>query len=94
MKASVALVRVLRKRMAAELTGLGFYVAPSHANFLFFDCGRPSGEMAQQLLRYGVIIKPWREPGYEQWIRVSIGNEEDNQQFIDALKAILAQGAA
>ena len=50
--------------------------------------------MAQQLLRYGVIIKPWREPGYEQWIRVSIGNEEDNQQFIDALKAILAQGAA
>lgn len=93
-RASVALVRVQRKCMAAELTGLGFYVAPSHANFLFFDCGRSSGEMAQQLLRYGVIIKPWREPGYEQWIRVSIGNEEDNQQFIDALKAILAQGAA
>jgi histidinol-phosphate aminotransferase len=79
--------------VAAELRRLGFYVAPSHANFLFFDCGRPSGEMAQHLLRYGVIIKPWREPGYEHWIRVSMGNEEDNQQFIDALKAILAQGA-
>ena len=92
-KASVALVNRQRESMAAALRRLGFYVAPSHANFLFFNCGRPSNEMAQQLLRYGVIIKPWREPGYEQWIRVSIGNEQDNQQFIDALQAILTQGA-
>lgn len=93
-KAGIALVSAQREKVAAELTRLGFYVAASHANFLFFDCGRPSSEMAQQLLRYGVIIKPWREPGYEHWIRVSIGNEQDNQQFIDALSAILAQGAA
>lgn len=93
-KASIALVSAQRERVVAGLTRLGFNVAASHANFVFFDCGRPSSEMAQQLLRYGVIIKPWREPGYEHWIRVSIGNEQDNQQFIDALNAILAQGAA
>lgn len=93
-KASIALVNSQRERVVAGLTRLGFNVAASHANFVFFDCGRPGSEMAQQLLRYGVIIKPWREPGYEHWIRVSIGNEQDNQQFIDALNAILAQGAA
>ena len=47
-----------------------------------------------RLLCDGVIIKPWREKGYEHWIRVSVGNEQDNQQFIRSLKRILAEDAA
>ncbi|WP_449632146.1 histidinol-phosphate transaminase [Rahnella aceris] len=90
---SIALVTALREDMAAELTALGFNVASSCANFLFFDCGRPATELAQRLLTYGVIIKPWRETGYENWIRVSIGNEQDNRQFIDSLKRILTEEA-
>ena len=91
---SIALVTALREEMAAELTALGFNVASSSANFLFFDCGCPATELAQRLLAYGVIIKPWRETGYENWIRVSIGNEQDNRQFIDSLKRILTENAA
>lgn len=91
---SIALVSTQRGRVATELTALGFNVASSYANFLFFDCGRPATELAQRLLSFGVIIKPWRETGYENWIRVSIGNEQDNRQFIDSLKCILAEGAA
>lgn len=90
---SIVLVTALREDMAAELTALGFNVASSYANFLFFDCGRPATELAQRLLTYGVIIKPWRETGYENWIRVSIGNEQDNRQFIDSLKRILTEEA-
>lgn len=90
---SIALVTALLEDMAAELTALGFNVASSCANFLFFDCGRPATELAQRLLTYGVIIKPWRETGYENWIRVSIGNEQDNRQFIDSLKRILTEEA-
>jgi histidinol-phosphate aminotransferase len=59
-----------------------------------FDCGQPAAELAQRLLCDGVIIKPWREKGYEHWIRVSVGNEQDNQQFIRSLKRILAEDAA
>lgn len=91
---SIALVTAEREKMAAELTALGFTVAPSHANFLFFDCGLPSAELAQRLLTYGVIIKPWRETGYENWIRVSVGNGQDNRQFMESLKHILAEEAA
>lgn len=91
---SIALTTAQRGMMAAELAALGFDVAPSYANFLFFDCGRPSGELARRLLTYGVIIKPWRETGYENWIRVSVGNEQDNRQFMDSLKQILAAEAA
>lgn len=91
---SIALVTRQREMVAAELSALGFNVAPSHANFLFFDCGQPGTTLAQRLLTYGVIIKPWRETGYENWVRVSIGNERDNRQFIDSLKQILAEEAA
>ncbi|WP_407258901.1 hypothetical protein [Klebsiella quasipneumoniae] len=49
--------------MSAQLTALGFRVAPSCANFLFFDCGQPAAELAQRLLCDSVIIKPWREKG-------------------------------
>ena len=91
---SIALVSAQRDMMSAQLTALGFRVAPSCANFLFFDCGQPAAELAQRLLCDGVIIKPWREKGYEHWIRVSVGNEQDNQQFIRSLKRILAEDAA
>jgi len=66
-------------------------VVPSHANFVFFDCQRPSVELAEQLLTYGVIVKPWREPGYARWIRVSVGSEHDNQLFLHSLELISMQ---
>lgn len=91
---SIAQVTREREIMRADLSALGFHVAPSYANFLFFDCGRPATELAAELLTCGVIIKPWRETGYEQWVRVSIGNEQDNRQFIDSLKRILAEDGA
>ncbi|MCG8707524.1 histidinol-phosphate transaminase [Brenneria sp. 4F2] len=91
---SIALTTAQRGMMATELAALGYDVAPSYANFLFFDCGRPSSELARRLLAYGVIIKPWTETGYENWIRVSIGSERDNRQFMDSLKKILAEETA
>jgi histidinol-phosphate aminotransferase len=34
------------------------------------------------MLEDGVIVKPWREPGYENCMRVSVGNAADNALFI------------
>jgi histidinol-phosphate aminotransferase len=44
----------------------------------------------QALLREGVIIKPWREAGYANHLRVSIGSCEDNDLFLTALARVLA----
>ena len=38
-------------------------------------------------------IKPWKEAGYETFIRVSIGTAADNQRFVAALADILRHGA-
>jgi histidinol-phosphate aminotransferase len=42
----------------------------------------------EQLLHHGVIVKPWKQAGYDTYVRVSIGSAEDNDQFLDALTAV------
>jgi histidinol-phosphate aminotransferase len=82
-----------REHMAAQLRALGVSVAPSAANFLFLDLHRPNGPVAEALLSRGIIIKPWKEAGYESFIRVSVGTAADNQRFIAALADLLRQPA-
>lgn len=86
---AVALVQHERPRMQAVIEALGLRVLPSKGNFLFFDAGRPADEVAETLLDQGVIVKPWRQPGYETWLRVSVGSGPDNDQFLAALAASL-----
>ncbi len=33
----------------------------------------------------GIIIKPWREPGYQTYIRATIGLPTENDRFVTAL---------
>ena len=86
---AVALVGRERPRVKAGIEALGLRVLPSRGNFLFFDAGRPATTLAQALLDRGVIVKPWKQPGYDTWLRVSIGTEADNDQFLAALSAAL-----
>lgn len=86
---AAALVRRELPRVKAAIEALGLRVLPSKGNFLFFDAARPSVELAEALLDKGVIVKPWKQPGYETWLRVSIGTEADNGQFLAALSGSL-----
>jgi histidinol-phosphate aminotransferase len=79
-----------RRRVAAALHEQGVATAPSMANFLYFHTPYPAEVINQALLREGVIIKPWREAGYSQHLRVSIGSCEDNDLFLQALAKVLA----
>lgn len=81
----VALARAERERMRRALESRNLRVAPSKGNFLFFDCGQDASVCAQRLLRRGVIVKPWKQEGYETFVRVSVGMPEDNDQFLAAL---------
>jgi histidinol-phosphate aminotransferase len=90
MQHSVADTVRQRDVMARQLTAMGLRFAPSAANFLFVDLGRPNGPVTEALLSRGVIVKPWKEAGYERFIRVSIGSASDNAHFIKALTEALA----
>ncbi|RWD98793.1 MAG: histidinol-phosphate transaminase [Mesorhizobium sp.] len=91
MQASVARLRGERARIGAGLEELGFQVASSQTNFLFFDCGGDSAALASTLLQEGIIVKAWREKGYENCLRVTIGAPTDNDRLIGALARIARQ---
>ncbi len=90
MRASILRLRAERVRVSSALRGMGLAPAPSQTNFLFFDCGRDSATVANDLIHAGVIVKPWREPGYERYLRVTIGSAPENDRFIAALRRAIA----
>ncbi|WP_198969934.1 histidinol-phosphate transaminase [Xylophilus sp. ASV27] len=89
---AVAQTVQMRAALEAQLHALalpGLRVAPSAANFLFIDLGRPNGPVHEALLARGIIVKPWKEPGFEHFIRVSVGTPDENRRFLCALREIL-----
>lgn len=80
-----------RDALAQRLRAAGLRVAPSATNFLFVEVGRDAAVVAEGLLAKGVIIKPWKEPGYTQFLRVSVGLQEDNNRFVQALSVVLGR---
>jgi histidinol-phosphate aminotransferase len=93
MEMSVRETVAQRDALAAQLRALGVVMAPSAGNFLFLNLQRPNGPVTEALLARGVIVKPWKEAGYEHFIRVSIGSAEDNALFLQAFKDVLALAA-
>lgn len=67
---------------------LGLEYVPSYANFVLVRVG-DAARINQELLKRGVIVRPVAGDGLPQWLRISIGLENENQQFIDALTDIL-----
>lgn len=74
-----------RHRITTVLHDAGFQIAPSVTNFIFIDTQHCALQVSQELQSRGVIIKPWREPGYDTFIRMSIGLPSHNDRCIDAL---------
>jgi histidinol-phosphate aminotransferase len=78
-----------REAMIAALRARGYEVAPSLGNFLFVDVKMSSSELAEDLMKHGTIIKPWKQKGYETFIRVSIGTDQENTRFLHDLDTVL-----
>jgi len=91
MKDSVARIRAERGRVAAALGELGVRPASSQTNFLFFDWGDDSTALSAALLGEGIVVKAWREPGYERYVRATIGTPAENDRLIMALGKLIAR---
>lgn len=77
-----------RERVSKVLSDRGLALARSAANFLFLDTQRSSRDLAEELMRRGVIVRPWGG-AYPTWIRVSLGTRAQNDRFLEALAAAL-----
>ena len=64
---------------------LGLKYIKSYTNFIWVETSYQSGEIFQKLLKKGVIIRPFMD----NWIRITVGTEEENRALIKSLEEIL-----
>ncbi|OPY86019.1 MAG: Histidinol-phosphate aminotransferase [Smithella sp. PtaU1.Bin162] len=81
-----------RKRVTAKLTKIGFNVIPSQANFIFVSSNKCPGKVLFEKLRAkGILVRYFNKPGIDNFIRVSIGTDEEMNSFLDAVAAALLE---
>ena len=86
-----ARVVATRERTAAALVLLGFSVVPSSANFLFVSHPAVAGEnLFKGLRERGVLVRWFKKPRIENWLRVSVGTDEDMAAFLTACEELTA----
>ena len=75
---------------ARALNKKGFTVLPSQANFLFISHPSHSGrELLDGLRQRGLLVRWWDRPEIENWLRVSIGAQEDLEALVKALEELI-----
>jgi histidinol-phosphate aminotransferase len=75
-----------RHHLAGALSEREIPTAESHTNFIFFELGERAEEVVEQMTANGVIIRGMGAG----WVRATIGNDEENRRFIEALDTALA----
>ncbi|MDX9702538.1 MAG: histidinol-phosphate transaminase [Candidatus Auribacterota bacterium] len=85
-------IKALRDQTAKQLQSLQFEVLPSQTNFLF---ARPLQATArfiyEKLLSKNILVRFFDQPRVDQYIRVTIGTENEMKIFIETVKQITEQ---
>lgn len=75
-----------RERLREGLEGLGFEVLPSSANFLFArHPAHPAKSLAGKLRQRGIVVRHFEKPRIEEFLRITVGTEEECQSLVRAL---------
>ena len=76
-----------RERAKEEFARLGFCCLDSKANFLFVTHPEYSGEeLFQALKEEGIYVRFWGSPRIEDYLRVTIGTEEEMEILFEFLR--------
>ncbi|MDC5467127.1 histidinol-phosphate transaminase [Acinetobacter baumannii] len=76
-----------REKLVRDLTELGFNVLPSKANFIFaMHSQHDAGQLAQKLREQGIIVRYFNKPRINQFLRITVGTDEQNARLVQTLK--------
>lgn len=79
--------------LTGEFDSLGLAYYPAYGNFIMVDVARPAAAVFDGLLRQGFIVRGGHQLDFPTKIRVTVGSRSQNEQFIQALKRVLAEVA-
>ena len=82
-------IMATRERTVEQLRGEGWYVVPSKANFFFTRHPELSGkEVYTRLKEDGILVRYFGHKGIEDFVRISIGTEEEMERLVEALRGL------
>jgi len=80
-----------REYTKERLTGMGFIMTDSCANFLFGKNPKISGhELYSKLKDKGILVRQWNKPRISDHIRITTGTPEQTEALIKAIEEILS----
>jgi histidinol-phosphate aminotransferase len=81
-----------RETLREALLALGCSVLPSAANFILVRHPQhDAGAIAAELRQRGIIVRHFRLPRIEQYLRITIGSDEQCALLLQALQELLAE---
>lgn len=78
------------QQILAGIETLGIEPIASAGNFVTLDLAQDAQPIYQALLLQGVIVRPLAVYGLPNHLRISIGTQEENLKFLQALEKVLA----
>ncbi|WP_445491197.1 histidinol-phosphate transaminase [Niallia sp. 03133] len=79
-----------REHTVAQLKKLGFSIVPSKANFIFITHPEIEAEtLFHQLKSNGILVRFFNKPRISNYLRVTIGTDNEMQQFLSGVQSIL-----
>ena len=79
-----------REKYSAEIKQLGFEVLDSKSNFIFIKHNKLKGEyIYKKLKEKGVLVRYFGSERIEDYMRVTIGTNEEMEVFVENIKEII-----
>jgi histidinol-phosphate aminotransferase len=79
-----------RERVSARLMEMGIKVIPSQANFIFISSKQcPGSDLFHRLREKGILVRHFNRPKIDNFIRVSIGTDEEMDFFLEVIKVVV-----
>jgi histidinol-phosphate aminotransferase len=83
-------VMASRETLRIGMESLGFRVLPSGANFIFAAHARhPAKQLFAALRERGIVVRYFDKPRIDNFLRISIGTEQDIAELLNALAELV-----
>ncbi len=83
---------VTRENTKRELARLGFEYLDSETNFIFArpPKGLQAAALFERLKEHDIYVRYFPKPRLSEYLRITIGTDEEMQKFVQVLEEILA----
>lgn len=79
-----------RENAKIKLKELGFDFPDSMSNFIFASHKKiPAEEIFEELKKKNIFVRYWNKPRIDNYLRITIGTDEEMEKFFEALESIV-----